>query len=169
MKEKNLDSDLKKIKDGGNGYLIVFVTNGAVSFKHMTISEEDKIRQKKEAIQAIEELSNEEAAWVLHRIREEIHIAGLTKKIFKAAGIEKNWEMIPFELDREYTWKEFFEYDENQNKIPKKCTFKVTKMEKDKKTLSGYWCHVTYIKGPYAGTSVKIPLEDMPPTIEKRT
>jgi hypothetical protein len=79
------------------------------------------------------------------------------KKILQNAGIEKNWDLILYQLNKEYTW----DRDEY-------CKFKVINKRKDSNTISGIIYTVEYTDGLYKGRLVDIPLEDMPPTIEKR-
>jgi len=160
--------DLEEIKKRGNGYLTVFVKDGIVTDKHVAMHEKDIFTLTIAAIRIIQELGSQEISWKLHQSERKKEAMAMTKKILEEAGIQKNWECVPFEINKEYTWKGFWVYDEEEKEVPVECKFKVTAIEKDNRSLCKSTCHVEYTKGPYKGRSVKVPLEDMPPTVEER-
>jgi len=160
--------DLKEIKKRGNGYLTVFIKDGMITDKHVAMHEKDMYTLTKNAIRSIEELGSQEIAWKLHQSERKKEAMEMTKKILADAGIQKNWDLIPFEINKEYTWDGFTRWDNEKGQVPVECKFKVTKVEKDPRTIGDVTCHVEYTKGPYKGRFVKVPLEDMPPTVEKR-
>lgn len=79
------------------------------------------------------------------------------KKVLQDAGIEKNWDLIPYQINKEYTW------DRNEY-----CKFKIISVRKDFRTIGGIIYTIEYTDGMYKGSSVDIPIEDMPPTVEDR-
>ena len=81
----------------------------------------------------------------------------------------RNHDKVPYEINKEYTWKNFttVDFDKNDNRFrsPAICKFKVTRTYTDDR---GDWCVVEYTVGEYAGETAGIPLDDMPLTIEDR-
>lgn len=77
----------------------------------------------------------------------------------------KNHDKLPYQIGKEYTWKDFETYDDSKGMIPAICKFKVLKTFTDDLAL---WCKVEYTVGVYKGSVVNIPIEDMPLTVEKR-
>ena len=90
----------------------------------------------------------------------------LARQILEAAGFRRNFDSIPFEIGKEYRWKDFGEYIPERGWVKKICKFKVLETTKDQDGETE--CTVEYTKGPYKVAVVKIPLNAMPETVEVR-